>query len=211
MNYIVSGLERSGTSLMMQILKESKFPIKYDEKRKPDKHNPKGYYEIDRGLVINKLINNKFNPNLYKEKAIKVTSYGLRYLPKGEYKVLYMVRDIYEVWKSQEKMRNKMVKFNLSDERMREILGKMRDEAISIMENRDDIDYLLVSYNDLIFSSNNELKKISKFLNFDVSLGLKVIDNSLYRSRLSDNLEVKLSEEEKEIIEKRLKELGYME
>ena len=209
MNYIVSGLERSGTSLMMQILEKANFPLIYDDKRKPDQHNPKGYYEVSKGLIINNLFNNRFNPNTYKGKFVKITSYGLQYLPKAKYKILYMTRDIYEVWKSQERMiRINSMKVSVSDEKMRDILRKMNEEAISYINDRDDIEYLIVSYNNLMSNPKEELQKISDFLNFDVSLGYEVIDYNLYRSKGKSKTE--LSEEEREIIEERLKELGYM-
>ena len=55
-NYIVSGLERSGTSMMMQILRSGGLPTAFDESRKPDVNNPKGYYELEGGKIINKLM-----------------------------------------------------------------------------------------------------------------------------------------------------------
>ena len=45
---VVSGLPRSGTSLMMQILEAAGIPILTDQKRKPDEDNPKGYYEYEK-------------------------------------------------------------------------------------------------------------------------------------------------------------------
>ena len=55
-NYIVSGLERSGTSMLMQILKAGNIPISFDKFRKPDDNNPRGYFELEGGKIINKLI-----------------------------------------------------------------------------------------------------------------------------------------------------------
>ena len=44
---IVSGLPRSGTSLMMQVLEAGGLKPIYDEGVKPrDHYNPKGYYEV---------------------------------------------------------------------------------------------------------------------------------------------------------------------
>jgi len=207
-NYIVSGLERSGTSLMMQILEEAGFPVQYDDKRKADMHNPKGYYEIHKGLVIKNLMNGRFNNDTYKDNAIKITSYGLRYLPKGNYKIIYMMRDIFEVWKSQEKMRNKLAMVSVSDEKMRDILKKMNEVAISKMDNRNDIDYIIVSYNKLITNPLEELHRISDFLDFDVTKGKSAIDMKLYRCQAG--LQTRLTPEEEKIIEERLKELGYL-
>jgi hypothetical protein len=40
-NYIVSGLERSGTSLMMQMLQQGGLPVAYDDSRAADENNPR--------------------------------------------------------------------------------------------------------------------------------------------------------------------------
>jgi len=51
-NYIVSGLERSGTSMLMQILEASGTPMAIDTKsRPPDDNNPKGYFELEGGKI----------------------------------------------------------------------------------------------------------------------------------------------------------------
>ena len=210
-NYIVSGLERSGTSLMMQILNTTGFPIMYDDKRKSDKHNPNGYYELNKGFIIKNLMNAKFNPDTYKDKAIKITSYGLKFLPKGDYKILYMKRDIYEIWKSQENMRNKLLSVNISGEEMREILRKTENHILSKLDKREDISVLLVSYSNLLSNSvscEKELRRISKFLTFDVSKGKNAIDTRLYRCRAKST--DTLSESEEEVIKERLKQLGYL-
>ena len=49
-NYIVSGIERSGTSMLMQILYSGGVPVAFDKNtRPPDENNPKGYYELEGG------------------------------------------------------------------------------------------------------------------------------------------------------------------
>jgi len=42
---IVSGLPRSGTSMMIQILSAGGVEVLKDRKREADKDNPKGYFE----------------------------------------------------------------------------------------------------------------------------------------------------------------------
>ncbi len=88
-NYIVSGLERSGTSMLMQILKAGNLPIAFDNSRPADENNPKGYYELEGGKIINKLMNKSFPLDSYKGKFIKITAYGLKFLPPGKYKIIY--------------------------------------------------------------------------------------------------------------------------
>ena len=45
---IVSGLPRSGTSMMMKMLKAGGITLLTDNIRKADEDNPQGYYEFDK-------------------------------------------------------------------------------------------------------------------------------------------------------------------
>ena len=54
-NYIISGQERSGTSMLMQILNAGCIPTAFDKSRPADDHNIKGYYELEGGKIINRL------------------------------------------------------------------------------------------------------------------------------------------------------------
>jgi LPS sulfotransferase NodH len=180
-NYIVSGLERSGTSMMMQILEAGDIPISFNDSRQPDEHNPKGYYELENGKIISKLKSGSFPLNCYKGTFIKVTAYGLRYLPFGKYKVIYMERNIDEVVNSMDAMRGKY-----SDkEESKEIYKRLNKSVKSDMMNRNDIDMITISYNDIIKNPKINIKKVSNFLNVkvDVEKMIDVIDDSLYRHR----------------------------
>ena len=99
---VVSGLPRSGTSVMMQMLHKGGVDVLTDDNRKPDKSNPKGYFEYDPVMAIH-----KDNSWLSKaqNKSVKVVAPLLKYLdPKYRYKVIFMTRDLTEVVKSQQKM-----------------------------------------------------------------------------------------------------------
>lgn len=105
-NYIVSGLERSGTSMLMQILNAGEIPVSFDLSRLPDENNPKGYYELEGGKIINRLMDQSFPFNKYVGKFIKITAYGLKFTPRGNYKIIYSERNIEEIMDSMEKMAN---------------------------------------------------------------------------------------------------------
>jgi hypothetical protein len=45
---LVSGLPRSGTSMMMKMLEAGGVPIMTDGVREADRDNPKGYFEVER-------------------------------------------------------------------------------------------------------------------------------------------------------------------
>jgi hypothetical protein len=96
---VVSGLPRSGTSLLMQMLAAGGFAVLSDGLRPPDEDNPRGYLEWERIRTLAK------DPTCIAEaegKAVKVISSLLPYLPMDrEYKILFMRRPLGEVVASQ--------------------------------------------------------------------------------------------------------------
>ena len=101
--FIVSGLPRSGTSLMMMILNAAGIPPLTDYERNADEDNPRGYYEFER---VKKLKDGDFGwLENAQGKAVKVISALLTYLPEGyTYKVIFMRRELSEILASQRKM-----------------------------------------------------------------------------------------------------------
>ncbi len=179
-NYVVSGLERSGTSMMMRILYMGGFPVAFDESRKPDENNPLGYFELEEGKIIKKLMEGKFNFKKYDNKFIKITAYGLKFLPKGKYKIIYMTRNMNEIFKSMEKMAGKPL---LEKEKM--ALIKLNKLSIKLLENREDVDFIIVKYNDVIKNPKKEIERINKFLGgkLNVKNAVKAVEKKLYRNR----------------------------
>ncbi len=180
-NYIVSGLPRSGTSLIMQILEAGGMPIATDKKREPDENNPKGYLEIE--SVINKL---KDNPDFvfnFKGKVLKVIAYGLQFLPHGNYYVIYVERNIEEILDSMEKM---MGSKDEEREDTKKAFIKLNDKTKAEIIEREDIKVLFVNYNEILSSPKEHLNEIFRFLqdkNLDLEKMMKVVDNRLYRQR----------------------------
>ena len=185
-NYIVSGIERSGTSMLMQILNAGGIPISFDKSRKPDDNNPKGYFELEGGKIINKLMESIFPLDLYKGEFIKITAYGLKYLPEGKYKIIYSERNIDEILDSMEKMTGEKDKDRSKNKDSFQKLNKMiKNKIIS----RKDVNVLFLKYNEIIKESEKNIKKIISFLkinNLDVEEMMSVIDPGLYRNRRSD-------------------------
>ena len=179
-NYIVSGLERSGTSMMMQILYLGGMKVAFDHKRKPDEHNPKGYFELEGGKIINRLMDGVFPMEKYDDMVIKVTAYGLKFLPEGNYKIIYMTRDLDEIMDSMEKMSGP-----INREEEKPVFERLNKYAIKLMEKRDDIDFILVRYNDVIENPRKEIERVNKFLSgkLNVENAIKAVDPKLYRNR----------------------------
>jgi len=160
-NYIVSGLERSGTSMLMQILNAGSIPIAFDNGRPADEYNPKGYFELLGGKIINKLIAKSFPIEKYKGKFIKITSYGLKFLPKAKYKIIYSERDFEEILESMEKM---MKKKDEDRAESKKNLIKLNNVIKKKIQEKKDLDVLFVNYNNILKNPKNNIKKILDFL-----------------------------------------------
>jgi len=178
-NYIVSGIERSGTSMMMQILHRGGFPVAFENSRTPDYHNPKGYYELEGGKIIKKLMDGSFSFEKYEDKVIKITAYGLKFLPSRQYKIIYMCRDLDEIMDSMEKMAG-----HIDREKERPLFEKLNTFSLNLMEKREDIEYIIVNYRDVINNPIREIKKINQFLGgmLDVNSAAEAVDPNLYRN-----------------------------
>ncbi|HQZ68689.1 MAG TPA: sulfotransferase family protein [Planctomycetaceae bacterium] len=99
---VVSGLPRSGTSLVMQMLAAGGFPILSDELRPADEDNPRGYLEFAK---VKSLERDSTWLSQAEGKAVKIISFLLPKLPSNfEYRVIFLRRDLNEVLQSQEKM-----------------------------------------------------------------------------------------------------------
>src|SRR3990172_93617 len=101
---IVSGLPRSGTSMLMRMLEAGGVPIMTDRGRSADVDNPKGYFEYERI----KDLEGETDKSYLREgrgKALKVISFLIKHLPdENDYRVIFMRRDLDEVLSSQDKM-----------------------------------------------------------------------------------------------------------
>lgn len=179
--YIVSGLPRSGTSLLMQSLKEGGLPVAADGIRKPDESNPKGYLEVE--SIIDKLRDNPEFVFNFEDQVLKVVAYGLQYLPSGNYKVVYMERNIEEVLDSMEKM---MDSTDEEREGTKLAFEKLNEKTKSDISQRQDMDVLFINYNEILSNPEEHLAKVHRFFedkNLDLEKMVQAVDNALYRQR----------------------------
>lgn len=182
---IVSGLPRSGTSMMMQMLDKGGLDIFTDGLRTPDENNPKGYYEHE---LVKSLARNKAWVKEAKGKAVKVISHLLFELPANyRYRIIFMERDLDEVLKSQHHMlvRDGKAKDDTINIRLvnafQQNLQKVKDWA----PKQGNIDILFVSHRNLIDNPTEELAKVSTFLggNLNIQEMASVVDKSLHREK----------------------------
>lgn len=99
---VVSGLPRSGTSLMMQILQAAGVPLVTDGLRERDDHNRFGYFEVE---DVKDPANYSEALFLRPSAATKIVAPLLRHLPtEKKVCVIFMLRNLDDVARSQERM-----------------------------------------------------------------------------------------------------------
>ena len=182
---IVSGLPRSGTSMMMKMLAEGGLQIVTDEIRGPDDDNPNGYFELE---SVKSLPDGNFAWLRNADgKVVKVISSLLEYLPSEyTYKVIFMERELKEILASQNKMllnRNETSKLKNSE---MELQFQKHLAAIKAwLVRQENLEVLYVNFNSLIADPKTICKQISDFIGtpLDVDRMLSVPNEKLYRNR----------------------------
>jgi predicted AlkP superfamily phosphohydrolase/phosphomutase/tetratricopeptide (TPR) repeat protein len=182
---VVSGLPRSGTSLMMQMLERGGIPIFTDHSRRADESNPKGYYEHESVKQLRR--DKKWLPQAT-GKAVKIISHLLPHLPaKYNYKVICMLRDLSEVVRSQHKMLvlNGKHKEDLYPGRLEIVYKNQLLIANNWFKSNHNVAVLYINYKDAIEKPLETAKKVEQFLNakMDVEKMASVVDMSLYREK----------------------------
>ena len=183
---IVSGLPRSGTSMMMKMLEAGGIAPLTDEIRTADKDNPKGYYEFERVKKLNE--GDVAWLDQAGGKAVKVISALLKHLPADyAYKVIFMHRKIEEVLASQRQMliRRGEPADSISDEKMTQLFSKHLEQVQAWIAEQPNVDVIYVSYNEILEDPTGNVEKINQFLGntLDKEKMVSVIDEDLYRQR----------------------------
>ncbi|MEM6391572.1 MAG: alkaline phosphatase family protein [Planctomycetota bacterium] len=186
--YVVSGLPRSGTSLMMQLLQAAGVPPFTDGKRLNDENNPRGYFEHE---AVRRL---QFDPDCLRTAgghAVKVIHALTEYLPAGpRYRMLWMQRDLGEVLASQSRMVGRShgpeaaARDRSSLKRVFELQAK---RSLDQAQRRRDIEVRVVSHRALVQCDTAELQGLIDWLGMPVETEklAAVIDPGLYRQRQS--------------------------
>jgi hypothetical protein len=183
---IVSGLPRSGTSMMMKMLEAGGMTLLTDNFRKADEDNPKGYFEFER---VKKL---KDGDTAWLAdahgKAVKVISALLPHLPPTyNYRIIFMERSLSEVLASQRKMllRRGEDPDKVGDEEMSRLFEKHLKQVMTWMESQLNIQHIIVNYNQMLEDPGPHITRINHFLGeiLDTKKMAEVIDPVLYRQR----------------------------
>jgi len=186
---LVSGLPRSGTSMLMQMLEKGGMPIVTDKTRTPDEDNPRGYHEFERIKQLDTTRNKSWLQN-YRGQVIKTISFLLQDLPLNlNYQVLFMRRNLDEVLRSQNKMleRNGTAGTGVSDEKMRLNYELHLKKVYYRLGRTPNFQVLYLDYPAIIEDPLREARRISAFLgrHLDVEAMAGAVEAGLYRNRQS--------------------------
>jgi hypothetical protein len=183
---IVSGLPRSGTSMMMKMLAEGGLPILTDEIRRADDDNPNGYFELE---VVRKLKEGNFTwLEEANGKVVKIISSLLENLPQQyTYRIIFMERELKEVLASQKKMlehRRQVAK--LGDLELEQQFRQHLKALKPWLVRQPNIEVLYVNYNALMSKPELFCERIEEFLDSPLNQQrmLSVPTEELYRNRV---------------------------
>ena len=180
---IVSGLPRSGTSLMMQMLQSGGVEVVTDNLRTADPDNPRGYYEFEKVKQIKQ--DASWLPQT-RGKALKMVSQLLYDLPPGErYRIIFMERDLDEVLASQEKMLDRLGRPAVPRERMRQSYTLHLQKLHEWLRQQRNIEVLRVHYGELVQAPRAQAGRVSEFLRGKLhpEKMAMAVDPSLYRNK----------------------------
>jgi hypothetical protein len=184
---IVSGLPRSGTSLMMQMLQAGGMPLLTDGQRVPDEHNPRGYFEHE-GVKHSR---NDLSWLQHAEgKVVKVIHLLLLHLPPDRnYQVIFMMRNIGEVIASQRTMLQQQGRASaaLTDAKLAEIFETQLKQVRQWLAERPHFRTLQVEHSRLIQHPLETAGQINQFLggHLLVSNMADAVNPALHRQRNS--------------------------
>jgi tetratricopeptide (TPR) repeat protein len=167
---IVSGLPRSGTSMMMQMLEAAGVKVFTDEARRADENNPKGYYEHQ---SVKQLVRNTQWMEEATGKAVKIVLPLLYKIPPSfNYKVIFMQRDMNEIVESQHQMliRNKKIKEGNYAMGIKDAYQNYLNRLKPWSTKNKNIDLLQVGYNETLSNPTEVANRIHHFLEIDLDI-----------------------------------------
>lgn len=179
---IVSGLPRSGTSMMMQMLKAGGLAIHTDAARVADESNPKGYYEADRvkGLATRNDWLGECDGQVLKVVAPLVPN-----LPQhARYKVIFMRRGMDAVLASQTDMLKRLGEAgaDLAPAQLGAVFGQQALSAITLLTLHEH-PVLRIAYDDIVADPAATAREVAAFLggDLDIAAMAAAVDPALKR------------------------------
>lgn len=182
---VVSGLPRSGTSMMMKMLAAGGLDLVTDELRRADDDNPNGYFEFE---PVRKMSDGDTGwLNGAQGRVVKVISALLEHLPdQYKYKIIFMERALEEVLVSQKKMlMHRKEETKVGDEAMQAQFREHLQAVKYWLARQPNLEVLYVDYNKMLAAPKQDCRRVADFINLpvDVEKMIAIPDAGLYRNR----------------------------
>lgn len=181
---IVSGLPRSGTSMMMRMLEAGGLRVLTDNVRQADEDNPKGYFELEGAKSIAR--DTSWLPQA-RGKVVKMISALLRHLPpEYRYRIIFMRREMAEVLASQRQMLIRRGEPSGDDDaKMAELFERHLKQVEAWISQQPNMRVLYISYNEILKHRVDRAKTLNQFMDnqLDVDAMVQVVDEALHRQR----------------------------
>ncbi len=182
---IVSGLPRSGTSLIMQMLVAGGLPPLIDDLRTADENNPRGYFEFD---PVKRLRSDQSWLESAQGHAVKIIHLLLRELPTDgsfSYRVLLMHRSLDEVVASQRAMLTRAGKPSADTATLKRVFQSQLAETEGLLARTPCFTHLVVEHQRLMREPSVVAEEINRFLggHLDAEKMAAAVDLKLYRER----------------------------
>jgi predicted AlkP superfamily phosphohydrolase/phosphomutase/tetratricopeptide (TPR) repeat protein len=182
---IVSGLPRSGTSLMMQLLVAAGRAALTDSKRAADEDNPLGYFEFEKSIELAK---DTSWLQQARGKVVKIVAQLLPHVPANEhYQIIFMKRDLTEVVASQKAMlaRQSRRGAELDEQKLRDTYTSQLNRVEAQLARRPEVRILTVNYSDLLADPITQVSVLAQFLGgpFNHQAAANVIRPHLHRQK----------------------------
>lgn len=183
--FVVSGLPRSGTSLLMQMLGAGGAVLLTDENRLPDDDNPKGYLEYE---PVKNLRIKKDWVSDSKGKVVKVIHALLPELPSlFQYKIIFINRNVEEIVASQKKMLQRAGRTgaNMPDDKLTALLTAERARILKWVGMQKNMELLECDYREIVEDAFFNAQRIATFLELELDINLMAqgVDTKLYRNK----------------------------
>ncbi len=187
---VVSGLPRSGTSMMMKMLEAGGMTPLMDNIRTADVDNPNGYYELERVKKLPQCDSAWLTDA--QGKVVKIVAVFLPHLPtQFDYRVIFMQRAILEIAASQHTMlEHRGSNQQLSADDLVSLFYKHLNQVDAWFKTQPRVKRLDVNYNDLLKNPTPQIENLRFFLDLELDaekMGM-VVDPNLYRQRMSSEM-----------------------
>jgi hypothetical protein len=182
---VVTGLPRSGTSMLMRMLEAGGIPAMTDGMRVADEDNPHGYFEYER---VKRLADDSGWLGRAGGHSVKIISALLEHLPGGhDYKVVLVKRDIREVLASQRVMLERRGKADSGsdDARMAGLFERHLAKIERFVESNPAMTLHAVEHREALEAPDRVASALNCFLGgcLDEEAMACAIDPSLHRNR----------------------------